>query len=370
MKKFMYFNTNKDQDKVKVLYKFSQMEKFDTKNGIIAGIAVPYNEQTQDYRKMAFAPKSFKNLKKVSAFVNHDSWDVMSMVGVSEFKDTKGALKFKMTLNMKDPDILNKIIPLIEMGALEGVSIGAYIYKREIEEDEDGDITQITITESEIYELSLVTFQAFENAKIEANKENAMGKKNNKPVEQKETITLQEEEVVVEETQDEESTEVEEVEEPTEEEAVEESEETEEEAEPVEETEEEETEPVEEVEEEEASIQTLSVEQRLEAALKENEELKNNSNEKEKKDAVKDLVSKGIIYKAQSDRIMKQFNSAESILEFYKDLPASYSVEPKGEGQVDITSEEIKSELHSQLASETSLSKEDYDKYNKKGVKK
>jgi len=376
------------KEKIKVLHSFSKMDKesFKPSEGKIGGTAVPYNEQTQDWRKLSFAPGSFKSLQDVTAFVNHDSWDVMSMVGKSEFMDTVIALKFAMTLNMKDPDILNKIIPLIEMGALKGVSIGAYILKKEDSFDENGNRVATLITEAEIYEISLVTFQAFENAKIEANKkENDMngktktdnapeqivlgqeGENEEQPTEATPEAGAEGEEVVEEEGEAGEEGEVEEGEEG------EESAEPESEEVPTEESPESEDEPAgSEGDAEEASAEQeqeqveLSAEEKLKLKDEEIAQLKFERTETAKKQTVNELVKLGVIYKSQTERVLKSFATADLIKEFYKDIPASFKVEPQGEGTVDVTTEQVQAELYGSIANETSsLSKEDMLKYNK-----
>lgn len=326
----LFSNKSKDQDKDKArfLFEFSSMEEFKPKEGKIGGVAVPYGEQTQDYRKMSFAKGAFTNPKKVTAYVNHDSWDVMSMVGISEFSDSDTALKFLMTLNLKDPDIINKIIPLIEMGALEGVSIGAYILKKESIYNEDGEITETIITEAEIYELSLVTFQAFENAKIEANKnkEFDMTEKEKLELAKKEEAKKDEEAKLQKEKADKEA-------------ADKKAKENEED---------------------------VTLQEQLKNKDEEIAKLKSEKIESEKKDEINKLIRTGIVYKSHSDRILKSFSSAEAIKEFYKDIPASFKVKPEGEGQVDVTTDEIKLENYKKIAAQTSsLSEEDIAKYNK-----
>lgn len=349
---FQEKDKNTDQDRIKFLFRFTQMEEFKAEDGVISGTAVPYNEQTQDWRKLQFAPKAFKKINKVSAFINHDNYDVLSMVGAAEFFDSPKSLKFKIKLNLKDPDVVNKIIPLIQMGALEGVSIGAFIYKKEIETDEDGEFISVTVTEAEIYEISLVTFQAFENAKIEANKKGATNMKTKQELEAEARKIKLEKEAKTKANA--EKAELERIElanagkpagpKPSEESAS--------------------PEPVDE-EEQLSTEEQKTLKEELKKKTDEIEQLKKEKTDEAKKIVVNKLIASGIVHKSQTDRILKSFKSAEAITEFYKDVPASYSVKPKGEGAVDTTTEEIKAETYKRIASETSLSEEDLVKYNK-----
>lgn len=348
MKNISLFKNNKgEDDQLKLLFKFSSMEDFSPKKGVIAGVAVPYGEQTQDYRKLAFRKGSFTNLNKVSAFVNHDSFDVAAMIGVVEFTDTPDALMFKMKLNLKDSFVTEKVIPLIEMGALEGVSVGAYILKKEDTYDDDsGDRISTDVTLSEVFELSIVTFQAFESAKIQANKEQEMHKKANDkstPAIPAEVVTLEAE-----------------VETPVEPEV---------EAEPEAEVTEPEVEAEVEAEPEvELSVATMSNEQlieRLQAQDKKILELKQKETDKDKKLVVSELIKAGKLHKAQSDRVINKFDSADEIKEFYKDIPESFSVEPAGSDSADVTVGDVDQETCNRISSQSSVIEEgDIEKYN------
>lgn len=326
-----------DENKIKFLFKFDQ-EKCKVSEGVLKGTAVPYNEQTQDWRKMSFAPGCFQDLQQVTSYVNHESWDVKSMVGVSNFSDSKKELRFEMQLNMKDPMITEKIIPLIEMGALEGVSIGADIFRREDVYDDGGNRIETIITEAEIYELSVVTFQAFENAKIKAKKEFDMTKEeqDKKDAEEKKKIELAKQKQIKDDEDAKLQKEKEDKEKADAEAAKKKADE---------------------------DTEELSAKEQLKKANDEIAQLKSEKIETAKKDAVKKLIQAGVVHKAQEERILKSFALADSIIEFYKDIPASFSTEPKGESGIDVTSDDINSELHAELAEETSLSKEDYKKY-------
>jgi HK97 family phage prohead protease len=375
---FKCFNDkNGNPEKIKLYQSFSEIKNFAKANkGEISGVAVPYGQQTQDWRKLSFAMGAFKILKKTALFVNHDSWDVKAMVGATEYSDNPLGVLFKAKLNLKDKDVTEKIIPLIEMGALEGVSIGANILRKEDVYDDTGERIGTIVTEAEIVELSIVTFQAFENAVIteslaqEKNMTNKPNKKNNEIVVLAETqdvetpvepVVVPAEEVPVEEV-------------PAEEVPVEEVP-----AAPVVEEEDsdddyEEPTTVAPVVEENSSATTPEVFQmtfedfKKQIAEKDAEilKLKKEANEKAKNDCIDNLIASGIIHTAQKERIFKSFDSALSITEFYKDVPASYSVKPKGQGPVDLTEESILEETYQELSKQTSLSAEDYKKYNNK----
>lgn len=397
-KDILKFNKSKDgkNDYVKIFHTFSSMKTFAPADGKISGVAVPYRQKTNDWRKVSFAPGAFKNLKKTSLFVNHDSWDVKSMVGITDYKDTPMALMFEALLNKKDSDVMEKIIPLIEMGALEGVSIGAKVLAKEIIYDDDEDIEEIVITEAEVRELSLVTFQAFDDAKITETleQEKNMPKESivtlseeeqtDKPAEQTEEVV--EESTETEEGSDNEETETENDTEETTEDSEETSEESNEESEESEESNDESSEDGEpegtesesESDEsgsteasEEQSDETLELSQedfRKVIAEKDAEiaELKQKEIDKDKENCVAKLIEAGIVHNAQKNRILKSFTSAEAITEFYKDVPASFSVKPAGENAHDVTTDEINKEQRAELASQTSLSEDDFEKYGPK----
>lgn len=387
------------KEKVKILYQFSKLEKFAPEQGKLGGIAVPYNEKTSDYRLMSFSKGAFKSFRKVPLFINHESWDVRSMIGATDFNDGESAVNFDAFLNLMDDDVTKKIIPLIQMGALEGVSIGAYILSKEdIYDEVTKERIETRITDAEIYELSLVTFQAFESAKIQLEKENDMPKKKtNKPVETEniETVILNEEKIaditevdevpagaeVVNEVIVEETPAIEPSEPTVEDEAGNET------VIPSETVVETPAAPVEEVIDETPVVETPAVEVPvqpevecskpivedevavLKKALSEKDaeiaKMKADSIEKEKLEVINELIKSGIIYKVQAERIQKSFKDAESIKEFYKDVPAVLSVVPKGADASEVTSSEVKKELYKDIAKQTSLSEEDFVKYNK-----
>jgi len=362
----------KGKEQVKLLFKFSQLEKFSPDQGKIGGVAVPYNQKTSDYRMISFKPGAFKNIKRVPCFINHEAWDVRSMVGAVNFTDTSSALMFEAALNMLDDMVTKKIIPLIDMGALEGVSIGCYILaKEDIYDQTTKERVETKITDAEIYELSLVTFQAFEDAKIKLSKECEMDKINlnqeaqpeqenkeeNKPEENKPEENKPEENEVVEEVVPEAAPD--QIEEKPVEENQPEENEVEEEVIPEAAPEQVENKP-----EEKMSNSEIENLKKINAD-KDNEilQLKNQINESAKKAAVEELIKNGVVYKSQFERIMKAFSNAEAINEFYKGIPAAFSVEPKGSNAEDVV-QDIKKEKYRKLAKETSLKEEDFEKYN------
>lgn len=82
----------------------------------------------------------------------------------------------------------------------------------------------------------------------------------------------------------------------------------------------------------------------------------------EKLSAVESLIEKGIIINAQKDKVLNLFSSQSAINEFYKDVPASVTVEPKGADMEDVTFDSKLIELSKQ----TGQSIEDLKKYGKK----
>lgn len=80
----------------------------------------------------------------------------------------------------------------------------------------------------------------------------------------------------------------------------------------------------------------------------------------EKLSAVDGLIEKGIIINAQKEKVLNQFSSKDEILEFYKDVPASVTVEAKGSDLEDPKPEDSKLQ---ELAKQTGQSVEDLIKY-------
>ena len=347
----VFFSKNqKNEDEVKFLLSFSSMGDFVPSLGKIKGVAIPYNQENKDWRKIKFAPKSIPELKKVTAFVNHESFNVMSMVGTSVFTDSKKSINFEMTLNLRDPDVVNKIIPLIEMGALEGVSVGARILKKKDEYDENGSYIGTIVLEAKINEISLVTFQAFEDAKIEASKKNKefnMTEKEKIELAKQEQAKKDEAEKIklAKEEQDKKDAEVK-LQAEKDKKAADEKLKAEEAA--------------------KNKPEDITLQEQLTASQAEVTLLKSEKVNKEKKDAVDKLVRNGIVYNSQSERILKSFQSATDIEEFYKDIPASFSVDPKGAGTTDVTTDQIQLEKNKKIASElSSIDGDDIAKYNK-----
>jgi len=82
----------------------------------------------------------------------------------------------------------------------------------------------------------------------------------------------------------------------------------------------------------------------------------------DKLSAVESLIEKGIIVNSQKEKNLSQFSTKSDIEEFYKDVPALISVEPKGVDMKDVT---IDDELK-EVARQSGLSLEDVKKYGKK----
>lgn len=331
---------SEEKNHIDFAFKLDKGETFSLLQGKVKGLAVPYNQKTDDWRKISFRKGAFKNLKGTSVYVNHASYDVRSMVGKTEYTDSTKGVLFDAALNIKDTLVSEKLIPLIEMGALDGVSIGAKIIRRETKLDDDGDIEEIIIIEAEITELSFVTMQAFQDALIQANK---------KEINMNEKEKLEAEKLAKEAKAKEAAEKLakEEAEDAAEEKLAKEAE----------------AKLAAEKLAKEGNMTSEDFKKELAAKDAEIAKLKQSSNDKGKKNLVQKLIETGIVHKSHEERILKSFASAEAIDEFYKDIPASFSVGPKGHGQSDVTADQIADELAASVASETSLKKEDIQKY-------
>lgn len=96
--------------------------------------------------------------------LNHNPDFVMARTGPGTLRlkeDTKG-LRVDADLDPRDPQVQSLQVKL-ERGDVSQMSFGFRVGKHEIEEDEENDVVRRTITEfSELYDVSPVTFPAYE----------------------------------------------------------------------------------------------------------------------------------------------------------------------------------------------------------------
>ncbi|MCL2536957.1 MAG: HK97 family phage prohead protease [Coriobacteriia bacterium] len=113
----------------------------------------------------AFA-ESIKKKSTAPLLFNHER---NSVIGKLELEDCQEGVKVKAYLNLND-DLAVKVKELIEMGALDSMSVGFGIKRYELA-DQENPWRNWLIHEAEIYEGSVVTIPANELAAIEKDHE-------------------------------------------------------------------------------------------------------------------------------------------------------------------------------------------------------
>ena len=125
---------------------------------IIKGLAVPFNEVTENYGyRERFSPEAFANAEPVQVFFNHDS--TSTPIGkVQSYETTLDGLE--VVAKLATTEKANEVYTLLQEGVLDSFSIGV----RPIESfDEDG----VTVwSKAELTEISVVNRPAFKKARI------------------------------------------------------------------------------------------------------------------------------------------------------------------------------------------------------------
>ena len=136
----------------------------DEETGVFEGYLSTYGNADREgdvIEKGAF-DMSLSKKKKVPMCFNHD-WN--NVIGTMELSSDDKGLKAKGTLNMSDPEV-TKIHNLMKMGALDSMSIGMTVKEYE-PIDAKNPYWQWNIKEAEVWEGSIVTIPANEQATID-----------------------------------------------------------------------------------------------------------------------------------------------------------------------------------------------------------
>ena len=111
----------------------------------------------------------------VRALVNHDSTLVLgrTTAGTLELREDERGLWGRITINQADQDAMN-LYERVKRGDVSQCSFGFDIVEQDVEYREDGP-TVWHIRKVKLYEVSVVTFPAYEDTDVEARKRELVG---------------------------------------------------------------------------------------------------------------------------------------------------------------------------------------------------
>lgn len=154
----------KEVKRMQIKNKQMLIKGVDEETGVFEGYLSTYGNADREgdvIEKGAF-DMSLSKKKKVPMCFNHD-WN--NVIGTMELSSDDKGLKAKGTLNMSDPEVM-KIHSLMKMGALDSMSIGMMVKEYE-PIDPKNPYWQWNIKEAEVWEGSIVTIPANEQATID-----------------------------------------------------------------------------------------------------------------------------------------------------------------------------------------------------------
>lgn len=138
----------------------------------IAGYFVVFNTETEIYDGMfeEISDKAFKDidLTDIRALADHDTAKVLGRTKSKTLilkVDEKG-LYGEITINKDDTEAVN-LYQRVKRGDIDQCSFGFSILNETMEQREDGSV-KWTITEIELFEVSVVTFPAYSDTAVEA----------------------------------------------------------------------------------------------------------------------------------------------------------------------------------------------------------
>ena len=151
-------------------------EKFTTREDgedlIIEGYFAVFNSNYDIAPGMSesIAPGAFRNClgNDIRALINHDTTLVIgrNAVHTLELREDEHGLWGRITVNPKDSDALNAY-ERVKRGDVSGCSFGFEIVSQETDFRDDGSI-HWTLTEVNLFEVSVCTFPAYEETNIAA----------------------------------------------------------------------------------------------------------------------------------------------------------------------------------------------------------
>ena len=138
----------------------------------IAGYFVVFNTETEIWDGLfeEISNKAFENidLSDIRALADHDTAKVLGRTKSKTLTlkvDEKG-LFGEITINPEDSEAVN-LYQRVKRGDIDQCSFGFSILNETMEQREDG-TTKWTITEIELFEVSVVTFPAYSDTSVEA----------------------------------------------------------------------------------------------------------------------------------------------------------------------------------------------------------
>ena len=141
----------------------------------IAGYFVVFNTETEIYDGMfeEISDKAFKDIEltDIRALADHDTAKVLGRTKSKTLTlkvDEKG-LFGEITINPEDSEAVN-LYQRVKRGDIDQCSFGFSILNETMEQRADG-TTKWTITEIELFEVSVVTFPAYADTSVEARSE-------------------------------------------------------------------------------------------------------------------------------------------------------------------------------------------------------
>ena len=141
----------------------------------IEGHFVVFNSETELYDGMyeEISDKAFANidLSDIRALADHDTAKVLGRTKSNTLKlsvDDKG-LYGEITINKNDSEAVN-LYERVKRGDIDQCSFGFNILDETMDTRADGS-TKWTITEIELFEVSIVTFPAYQDTSVEARSE-------------------------------------------------------------------------------------------------------------------------------------------------------------------------------------------------------
>ncbi|WP_312185199.1 HK97 family phage prohead protease [Pseudolactococcus raffinolactis] len=141
----------------------------------IEGYFVVFNSETELFENCyeEISDKAFRDidLSDVRALADHDTAKVLGRTKSQTLKlsvDDKG-LYGEITINKNDTEAVN-LYERVKRGDIDQCSFGFNILNETMEQRADG-TTKWTITEIELFEVSVVTFPAYQDTSVEARSE-------------------------------------------------------------------------------------------------------------------------------------------------------------------------------------------------------
>lgn len=142
---------------------------------ILEGYFIRFNEYTEleDGYFEQVSPDALKNFETndIVCLFNHDSGKVLGRVSnkTLTLEADKVGLKGIVTINLDDAEAVS-IYYRVKRGDIKGCSFGFRVLSQEIESGDDG-IYRVTLTNIDLFEVSVVTFPAYPTTEISARME-------------------------------------------------------------------------------------------------------------------------------------------------------------------------------------------------------